>query len=210
VDECWRLLRQSGMSTDFESTALVPRYSAWLAGGDWTPAYRRHRANLQLIGLADDRRWVLKSPSHLAALDALMSVYPDALLLVTHRDPVVAVASACSLSARATTGWSTTFTGAAIAAPSWGCWPAAGPASRPPAGGTTRPSSWTSSTRRSSPTRSAPSGGLRRARPELDARGGGGGCRRRRGVPARPRRPAHRYRLADYGLRADEVRAAFG
>jgi hypothetical protein len=32
----------------------------------------------------------------------------------THRDPVVAIASACSLSAEATKGWSTTFVGDTI------------------------------------------------------------------------------------------------
>lgn len=115
VEECWRLLRQSGTSIGFESLAYVPRYSQWLASeADWTPAYRRHRANLQLIGIGDDRRWVLKNPSHLAALDALMAVYPDALVVQTHRDPKVAVASACSLSAEATKGWSTVFTGEVI------------------------------------------------------------------------------------------------
>ena len=115
VEECWRLLRQTGKSISFESLAHVPRYSAWLAGQDWTDAYERHRANLQLIGLHDpDRRWVLKNPSHLAALDALMTVYPDALVVVTHRDPVTSVASACSLSAEATAGTSTTFVGETI------------------------------------------------------------------------------------------------
>lgn len=115
VEECWRVLRQSGMSVGFESLALVPTYAAWLAEQDWTPAYARHRANLQLIGLHDqDRRWVLKNPSHLVALDAIMAVYPDALIVRMHRDPVVSIASACSLSAEATAGWSTTFTGSTI------------------------------------------------------------------------------------------------
>ncbi|UMG94582.1 sulfotransferase [Nocardioides sp. TF02-7] len=109
-EECWRLLRQTGRSISFESLADVPRYSAWLAEQDWTGAYERHRRNLQLIGLHDhDRRWVLKNPSHLVALDALMKVYPDALVVVTHRDPVTSFASACSLSAEATAGTSTTF-----------------------------------------------------------------------------------------------------
>ncbi len=63
VEECWRLLRQTGKSISYESLANVPRYSAWLAGQDWTDAYERHRANLQLIGLNDpDQRWVLKNP----------------------------------------------------------------------------------------------------------------------------------------------------
>ena len=115
VEECWRLLRQSGRSISFESLAHVPAYSSWLREQDWAPAYGRHRANLQLIGLNDsEKRWVLKNPSHLVGLDALMAVYPDALVVRTHRDPVVAVASACSLSAEATRGWSTTFVGETI------------------------------------------------------------------------------------------------
>ncbi len=57
---------------------------------------------------------MLKNPSHLVGLDAIMSVYPDALVVQTHRDPRVAVASACSLSAEATRGWSTVFEGEVI------------------------------------------------------------------------------------------------
>ncbi|MDQ6641644.1 MAG: sulfotransferase [Actinomycetota bacterium] len=115
VEECWRLLRQTGKSISYESLAYVPAYSAWLEKQDWTDAYERHKANLQLIGLNDpDKRWVLKNPSHLAGLDALMTVYPDALVVQTHRDPVVAIASACSLSTEATAGWSTKFVGETI------------------------------------------------------------------------------------------------
>ncbi|MBM9458534.1 sulfotransferase [Nocardioides sp. zg-536] len=115
VEECWRLLRQTGKSISFESLANVPRYSAWLAEQDWTDAYARHRQNLQLIGLNDtDKRWVLKNPSHLVALDALMTVYPDALVVMTQRDPVTSIASACSLSAEATADTSTTFVGKTI------------------------------------------------------------------------------------------------
>ncbi|GAB2865596.1 sulfotransferase family protein [Nocardioides pacificus] len=117
VEECWKILRQSGKSIGYESVALVPTYAGWLAKQDWTDAYERHKANLQLIGLNDaDRRWVLKNPSHLVALDALMAVYPDALIVQMHRDPVTSVASACSLSATSAGGWSTTFTGDVIGA----------------------------------------------------------------------------------------------
>jgi hypothetical protein len=115
VEECWKILRQSGTSIGYESVALVPTYSAWLAAHDWTAAYRRHRANLQLIGLHDtDRRWVLKNPSHMVALDTLMTVYPDALVIQMHRDIVTSVASACSLSAASANGWSTTFLGEVV------------------------------------------------------------------------------------------------
>jgi hypothetical protein len=115
VEECWRLLRQTGKSNSYESLANVPRYTAWLAKQDWTDAYARHKKNLQLIGLNDqDKRWVLKNPSHMTALDALMAVYPDALIVYTHRDPVTCIASSCSLSAETTVGHSTTFVGEVI------------------------------------------------------------------------------------------------
>ncbi|MFV2173386.1 sulfotransferase [Actinomadura sp. LOL_016] len=115
VEECWQLLRQNMRSISFECLAHLPTYSSWLAGQDWTPAYRRHRRNLRLIGMNDPgRRWVLKNPSHLFALDALLEVYPDALIVQTHREPRTAMASMCSLAAHATEGWSDAFTGATI------------------------------------------------------------------------------------------------
>lgn len=114
VEECWQLLRQSMMSIAFESLARIPSYSRWLAARDWTPAYARHRRNLQLIGLRDaGRRWVLKNPSHLFALPALMAVYPDALVVQTHREPRSVIASVTSLTTRATAGQAAEFTGEA-------------------------------------------------------------------------------------------------
>ena len=115
VEECWQLLRQSMRSVSYECLAHLPAYSSWLAGQDWTAAYQRHRRNLQLIGLPDrGRRWVLKNPSHLFALGALLEVYPDALVIQTHRSPRTAIASVCSLAAHATAGWSQTFQGEVI------------------------------------------------------------------------------------------------
>jgi hypothetical protein len=115
VEECWQLLRQSMRSISYECLAHLPTYSDWLRTQDWISAYRRHRRNLQLIGLPDaERRWVLKNPSHLFALDALLEVYPDALIIQTHREPRTAIASVCSLSAEASRGWSTTFHGEVV------------------------------------------------------------------------------------------------
>lgn len=115
VEECWRLLRQTGKSNSYASTAYLPRYTQWLAQQDWTDAYARHRQNLQLIGLNEpDKQWVLKNPSHMTALDALLKVYPDALVVYTHRDPVACIASACSLAAAATAGHSDVFVGETI------------------------------------------------------------------------------------------------
>ncbi len=123
LEECWQLLRQSFHSVSYETLAHLPGYSRWLSQQDWAPAYRRHRRNLQLIGLNDaDKRWVLKNPSHLFALDALMSTYPDALVVQTHRPVETIMASMCSLAQHTAQGWSTTFVGAQIGDDSMETW----------------------------------------------------------------------------------------
>jgi Sulfotransferase family len=117
VEECWQLLRQTLRSVSYECLAHLPTYSAWLQGQDWTGPFRRHKRNLQMIGLNDPgKRWVLKNPSHLFSLDAIMAVYPDALVIQTHRAPRTVIGSMCSLAAHATEGFSNTFRGAVIGA----------------------------------------------------------------------------------------------
>jgi len=123
VEECWQLLRQSVHSVSYESLAHVPTYAQWLAGQDWTRPYQRHRKNLQLIGLNDpEKRWVLKNPSHLIALDAVFATYPDALVIQCHRPAETIMASMCSLSQHTTAGWSNSFVGATIGADSLDTW----------------------------------------------------------------------------------------
>lgn len=79
----------------------VPTYGRWTELEDATPAYR-HMANLlRLIGWSQKesslRPWILKTPQHMLDIKALLSVFPDAKLIFTHRDPRQVVASAASL-----------------------------------------------------------------------------------------------------------------
>ena len=123
VEECWQLLRQSLHSVSYETLAHIPTYARWLSEQDWTKPYRRHRRNLQLIGLNDaEKRWVLKNPSHLFALDALFATYPDALVIQCHRPAETIMASMCSLAQHTTEGWSTTFVGETIGQDSLETW----------------------------------------------------------------------------------------
>ena len=65
---------------------------------DLREAYEYHARVLKLLQWGSpERRWALKWPCHLLALDAIAGVYPDAKFVVTHRDPVQALASNCSL-----------------------------------------------------------------------------------------------------------------
>jgi hypothetical protein len=82
----------------FHTAYRVPGYQAWLDGVDLRPVYATHRRWLQYFQWkVPAQRWVLKSPGHLWALDALLAVYPDARIVQTHRDPLQVVASLASL-----------------------------------------------------------------------------------------------------------------
>ena len=96
--ECITLLGQDFKSLTWEAMANVPAYSDWLLAADYRSAYEYHRTVLQVLQSGGRRgAWTLKSPNHAIALDALTAVYPDARLVLLHRDPTVLCASACSL-----------------------------------------------------------------------------------------------------------------
>jgi hypothetical protein len=96
--ECITLLGQDFKSLAWEAMANVPAYSEWLLGADYRSAYRYHRTVLQVLQSGGVRgAWTLKSPNHAIAVDALTAEYPDARLVLLHRDPTVLCASACSL-----------------------------------------------------------------------------------------------------------------
>ena len=97
VDECLEVLRQGFVSNWFASSMYVPSYQKWFLEHDELPSYRRFVNVLRLIG-ADEpgRRWLLKNPGHVAEMDCLLDVLPDACVIQTHRDPVRAIPSLCS------------------------------------------------------------------------------------------------------------------
>jgi hypothetical protein len=97
--ECISVLNQDFKSLTWEAMANVPAYGKWLHGTDHRSAYDYHKRVLQLLqsGGVRRERWTLKSPHHALHLDALTAVYPDARLIVMHRDPVVLATSVCSL-----------------------------------------------------------------------------------------------------------------
>jgi hypothetical protein len=82
----------------FEGMALIPTYADWLLGCNMEPAYQYHRRVLKLLQWhCPPRRWWLKTPSHMASIDALDAVYPDARFVMTHRDIGAVLPSLCAL-----------------------------------------------------------------------------------------------------------------
>jgi hypothetical protein len=114
--ECISVLNQDFKSLTWEAMANVPTYAAWLHGTDHRPAYAYHKRVLQVLQSGGVRgRWSLKSPHHALHLDALTAIYPDARLVMMHRDPVVLCASVCSLITTLTRTFSDADHGAYIA-----------------------------------------------------------------------------------------------
>ncbi|MCB9595501.1 MAG: sulfotransferase [Sandaracinaceae bacterium] len=93
------LLDQAFRSTVPEATLRVPTYAAWLETIDQRPAYEHERLLLQVLSRqrGGSKRWLLKTPHHLEWLDVLLDVFEGARIVWTHRDPVVTVASFCSM-----------------------------------------------------------------------------------------------------------------
>jgi hypothetical protein len=110
------VLNQDFKSLTWEALSNVPTYGEWLHRTDHRSAYEYHRLVLQVLQSGGVRgRWSLKSPHHAMRLDALHAVYPDARLIVMHRDPVVLSASVCSLITTLTSTFSDADHGAYIA-----------------------------------------------------------------------------------------------
>jgi hypothetical protein len=101
--ECVTLLANSFGSLEVPSIHWMPSYLEWFLGADLRPHYRYLRTQLQVLQAdCPGARWVLKSPAHLFALDALLDALPDAVVVQTHRDPLEVIPSFCSLSATLT------------------------------------------------------------------------------------------------------------
>jgi hypothetical protein len=96
--ECIGLTAPTFMSDQFDAMYYVPSYRAWFFRQDLRPAYEYHRRFLQHLQFRRAaRRWILKAPTHMSAMPALLSVYPDALFVQTHRTPADSMASVSSL-----------------------------------------------------------------------------------------------------------------
>jgi hypothetical protein len=83
-----------------EWVSRAPKWRDYHLSHNQTPHYRYMRTGLQILQWRHPReRWVLKSPQHLEQLGPLLSVFPDATVMITHRDPVAVVQSTATMMA---------------------------------------------------------------------------------------------------------------
>jgi len=94
--ECIAILSYSFQSIRFHRTHHVPTYWNWVLKADNSLAYKEHKDFLKMLqhnGRFDSKRWILKTPSHLFFVDAILKEYPDARFIQTHRNPLTALSS---------------------------------------------------------------------------------------------------------------------
>lgn len=81
-----------------QMTLPVFSYFDWWRDADMRPVFAYHR---RVVKLLQSRRspdlWLFKAPHHKFHLDALVTAYPDAKFVMTHRDPAKVVPSYTSL-----------------------------------------------------------------------------------------------------------------
>lgn len=98
AQECVMLQAFDFMSIIFAHQYRIPSYQAWVETTDLSPSYATHARQLKYMQWrCPAERWVLKSVGHLWGLDRLFETYPDARVVMTHRDPLKLIASHASL-----------------------------------------------------------------------------------------------------------------
>jgi sulfotransferase family protein len=103
IHEELELMGPDFASYNYEWLSVSPRWRDHYYATDQTPHYEYLKTVLKILTWQDGdhsgsaTRWVLKCPQHLEQLTVLRSVFPDATVAVTHRDPVSVIQSAITM-----------------------------------------------------------------------------------------------------------------
>ena len=99
-NECIFMTQPTFVSDHWMGSYPVPSYGKWLARADRRASFAYHRMFLQVLqARRPTSRWVLKAPSHLSQLPNFFAEYPDARVVITHRDPMRVLPSITDLMA---------------------------------------------------------------------------------------------------------------
>jgi hypothetical protein len=95
ISEDGELQMQDFSSYVWEFSLHAPAWRDYYLAHDQTPHYAFERVLLQILQWqrGTRRRWVVKAPQHIEQLPAIMNVFPDAVVVVTHRDPIASLQS---------------------------------------------------------------------------------------------------------------------
>jgi len=97
-EECIHLLNHSFQDVQFGVETMMEPYGSWFQQQDHLPSYRYYADILRMLQWQrPGERWLLKTPAHLWALDCLVALFPDCSIVITHRNPLECVTSYASM-----------------------------------------------------------------------------------------------------------------
>jgi hypothetical protein len=98
AEEDQRVLAMNFSGCGFQHFVRAPAHQTWQFEHDGTESFRWHKRYLQFLETNVRKpRWLLKSPDDQLYLKAILDVYPDAMIIHTHRHPAEAIPSVGSL-----------------------------------------------------------------------------------------------------------------
>ena len=104
-EECVLLQALTLNGVHYGVEPMLEPYASWYRKQDLRPMYRYYRALLQMLDWQrPGERWLLKAPAHMWAIDALIETFPDVSIVWSHRDPLLCIASVCSMTYAITNG----------------------------------------------------------------------------------------------------------
>jgi hypothetical protein len=97
-EECVLLQGSSFSSVHTGVEVMLEPYGSWYRAQPLDELYTYYADLLRLLDWQrPGERWLLKSPAHLWGIRELLAAFPDAAIIWSHRDPVVSIASVCSM-----------------------------------------------------------------------------------------------------------------
>ena len=99
IHEELELMLPDFTSYNQEWVVRCPKWRDYYLAHDQTPHYQGAlKTGLKILQHFKPReRWILKCPQHLEQIGPLMATFPDATIVVTHRDPVSVIQSAATM-----------------------------------------------------------------------------------------------------------------
>lgn len=77
---------------------MLEPYGSWYRAQDLRGLYAYYRDILKMLDWQrPGERWLLKAPAHMWGIDALIETFPDVAIVWSHRNPLLCVASICSM-----------------------------------------------------------------------------------------------------------------
>jgi hypothetical protein len=88
--ECAEYIYSCFLSNVFTSAYQIPSYAKYLETQDTLYTIRWHKKILQFLQFKYKKEhWLLKNPIWIDMIPEVLTVYPDAKIVLTHRDPIV-------------------------------------------------------------------------------------------------------------------------